>query len=118
MTGIEHDPEYMGIMPRAFVDIFYLTNALLNQDSRVKIVVRASYIEIYNEEIRDLLSANPKKKLTLHEKPKVGVHVTGLTEHVCQTDEDLNELLRLGMKNRETASTEMNAVSSRSHSLF
>ena len=118
MTGIEHDPEYRGIMPRAFVDIFELTGAIVNQDARSKIVVRGSYIEIYNEEIRDLLSSNPKKKLTLHEKPKVGVHVTGLTEHVCQTEDDLNELLRLGMKNRETASTQMNAVSSRSHSLF
>ena len=56
MTGIEHDPEYRGIMPRAFVDMFDLTSALVNQDSRIKIVLRASYIEIYNEEIRDLLS--------------------------------------------------------------
>ena len=64
------------------------------------------------------MSNNPKKKLTLHEKPKVGVNVTGLSEHVCESVDDLNELLRLGMKNRETAATQMNSVSSRSHSLF
>ena len=39
-------------------------------------------MEIYNEEIRDLLALNPKQKLALHEKPKTGVYVAELSEHV------------------------------------
>ena len=78
---------------------------MLSTDSRSKVIVKASYIEIYNEEIRDLLSKNPKKKLLLHEKPKIGVVVSDLTEHVSENFEDLLELLRIGLKNRETAST-------------
>ena len=54
MTGIENDQEYSGIMPRSFEDVYLLTSSLV--DARTKIVIRASYIEIYNEEIRDLLS--------------------------------------------------------------
>jgi kinesin family protein 3/17 len=42
-------------------------------------LVRASYLEIYNEEIRDLLSKNPKNKLDLHEKPDSGVYVKELS---------------------------------------
>ena len=63
MTGIENDPVYKGIMPRAFEDIYEMAQVMLNTDSRSKVIVKASYIEIYNEEIRDLLSTNPKKKL-------------------------------------------------------
>ena len=118
MTGIENDPVYKGIMPRAFEDIYEMAQVMLNTDSRSKVIVKASYIEIYNEEIRDLLSTNPKKKLQLHEKPKIGVVVSDLSEHASENCEDLLELLRIGLKNRETASTQMNATSSRSHSLF
>ena len=63
MTGIENDPVYKGIMPRAFEDIYEMASTMLLTDSRSKVIVKASYIEIYNEEIRDMLSKTPKKKL-------------------------------------------------------
>jgi hypothetical protein len=80
--------------------------------------LRASYLEIYNEEIRDLLSKDPKKKLQLHEKPSTGVYVKQLSIHVIKDVSAINQLLELGIKNRATGSTKMNNVSSRSHSVF
>jgi kinesin family protein 3/17 len=75
-------------------------------------------LEIYNEEIRDLLSKNPKNKLELHEKPDTGVYVKDLSFFAVKCVSEINDVMKIGMKNRSTGSTKMNAVSSRSHSLF
>jgi hypothetical protein len=77
-----------------------------------------AYLEIYNEEIRDLLSKNPKNKLDLHEKTDSGVYVRDLSFFAVKSTEEINDVLRIGMKNRSVGATNMNAVSSRSHSLF
>ena len=81
-------------------------------------MIRASYLEIYNEEIRDLLAKNPKNKLDLHEKPDSGVYVRDLSFFAVKSVEEIEDVLKIGMKNRSTGATNMNAVSSRSHSLF
>ena len=44
-----------------------------------KFLIHASYLEIYNEEIRDLLGKDTKQRLELHEHPEKGVYVNGLT---------------------------------------
>ena len=76
MTGVENDEKEKGIMPRAFEDIF----DKINSDSeQTQFLIRASYLEIYNEEIRDLLAKNPRNKLDLHEKPDSGVYVRDLS---------------------------------------
>ena len=64
-------------MSRAFEDILRIV-----QEPGGQVIIKASYMEIYNEEIRDLLALNPKQKLALHEKPKTGVYVAELSEHV------------------------------------
>lgn len=67
--------------------------------------------------MRDLL--DPKKvNLKVRETPQKGVWVDGLTEIYVSSANDIYELLHLGEKYRATASTGMNAQSSRSHSLF
>jgi hypothetical protein len=58
------DPNLKGIMPRAFDTIF----KSIQSDTKKQYLVRASYLEIYNEEIRDLLSKNGSAKLELKEK--------------------------------------------------
>jgi len=63
-------------MPRSFKDVF---GRIENDSVETQFLVRASYLEIYNEEIRDLLSKNPKNKLDLHEKPDSGVYVKDLS---------------------------------------
>jgi len=81
-------------------------------------LIRASYLEIYNEEIRDLLSKNPKNRLELHEKTDTGVYVRDLSYFAVKGVAEINDILKIGMKNRSIGATNMNAHSSRSHSLF
>lgn len=76
MAGLENDHKERGIMPRSFEDVF---KSIESDSIKTQFLVRASYLEIYNEEIRDLLSKNPKNKLDLHEKPDSGVYVKELS---------------------------------------
>lgn len=80
--------------------------------------MRASYLEIYNEEIRDLLSKNPKNKLDLHEKPDTGVYTKDLSYFAVKNVQEIQDVMTIGQKNRSVRETNMNAHSSRSHSLF
>ena len=115
MTGIVDNPAERGIMTRAFDDIF----ASIKGDSdQTQFLVRASYLEIYNEEIRDLLSKNPKNRLDLHEKVDSGVYVKDLSYFAAKSSEEVRKIMTIGSKNRSVGETLMNAHSSRSHSLF
>lgn len=75
MEGIANSPEEKGVMPRAFEAIF----ENIKSGEGKQYLVRASYLEIYNEEVRDLLAKNPKNRLELHEKPDSGVYVKDLS---------------------------------------
>lgn len=80
MEGRPDPPELRGIIPNSFSHIFdYVSNA-----ESVQFLVRASYLEIYNEEIRDLLSKDPKNKLELKENIESGVYVKDLTSFVVK----------------------------------
>ncbi|CAG0907833.1 unnamed protein product, partial [Cyprideis torosa] len=87
-------------------------------DQNTKYLVHASYLEIYNEEIRDLLGKDAKKKLNLHEHPDKGVHVPELTMHPVHNVDECEILMEKGWDNRSTGATLMNQDSSRSHSIF
>ena len=115
MSGVVGDADQEGIMPRAFNQIFTSINA---DSEQTQFLIRASYLEIYNEEVRDLLSKNPKNKLELKEKPDSGVYVKDLSFFAVKGVDEINDVLNIGMKNRSVGSTNMNATSSRSHSLF
>jgi hypothetical protein len=115
MMGLVDIPEERGVMIRAFEDIF----ASIKGDSdQTQFLVRASYLEIYNEEIRDLLSKNPKNRLELHEKIDSGVYVKDLSYFAAKSAEEVRKIMTIGSKNRSVGETLMNAHSSRSHSLF
>lgn len=73
MQGVNQPPSQRGIIPRAFEHIFEAISVA--QD--VKYLVLASYLEIYNEEIRDLLGCDTKQKLDLKESAERGVYVQG-----------------------------------------
>ena len=70
-------PLQRGLIPRSFQHIFESISVAEN----TKFLVRASYLEIYNEEIRDLLAVNSKQKLDLKENPDRGVYVKSLSHH-------------------------------------
>jgi hypothetical protein len=100
-------------MPRSFEAIFQHIEC----DSSKEYLVRASYLEIYNEEIRDLLYKNGQKKLELKDKD-TGVYVKDLSTFVVKTPSDLMDVFNEGNLNRHVGATNMNEHSSRSHSVF
>ncbi|CAB1432872.1 unnamed protein product [Pleuronectes platessa] len=83
-------------------------------------LVRASYLEIYLEEVRDLLDPNhdTARALELRESPETGVYVKDLTSCVCKSIKEIEEVMNVGNQARAVAATDMNEYSSRSHALF
>jgi kinesin family member 3B len=91
MEGRPDPPNLRGIIPNSFKHIFdYVSGAAATQ-----FLVRASYLEIYNESIRDLLSKDPKNSLELRENPESGVYVKDLTSFVVKNASGNPHLYRL-----------------------
>uniref|UniRef100_A0A452UX24 Kinesin-like protein n=1 Tax=Ursus maritimus TaxID=29073 RepID=A0A452UX24_URSMA len=114
MQGLPDPPSQRGIIPRAFEHVFESVQCAEN----TKFLVRASYLEIYNEDIRDLLGADTKQKLELKEHPEKGVYVKGLSMHTVHSVAQCERVMETGWKNRSVGYTLMNKDSSRSHSIF
>ncbi|XP_043708094.1 kinesin-like protein KIN-7N [Telopea speciosissima] len=110
MNGSENDP---GIIHLAVKDIF--RNIQMQTDR--EFLVRVSYMEIYNEEINDLF-APENQKLQIHESLERGIFVSGLREEIVNNAEQLLKLIELGQANQHFGETNMNARSSRSHTIF
>ncbi|XP_029965938.1 kinesin-like protein KIF3C [Salarias fasciatus] len=117
MQGAWMDPEKRGVIPNAFDHIF--THISRSQSDR-QYLVRASYLEIYREEIRDLLDPNhgSARALELRESPETGVYVRDLTSCVCKSIKEIEEVMNVGNQARAVGATDMNEHSSRSHALF
>ena len=114
MQGVSKPPTQRGIIPRAFEHMFEAIAATAN----TKFLVHASYLEIYNEEIRDLLGQDVKKRLELKESNDTGVYVSGLSTHPVHNVNECEKIMEKGWKSRAVGATLMNADSSRSHSIF
>ncbi|XP_075762689.1 kinesin-like protein KIF17 isoform X1 [Pelodiscus sinensis] len=114
MQGITDPPPQKGIIPRAFEHIFESVQCAEN----TKFLVRVSYLEIYTEDIRDLLGADTKQKLELKEHPEKGVYVKGLSLHTVHNVAQCERIMETGWRNRAVGYTLMNKDSSRSHSIF
>ncbi|KAH0572069.1 Kinesin-like protein [Spironucleus salmonicida] len=103
----------IGMIPMAIQRIFdYISSA----DDDTSYLVRCSFYEIYNEQIRDLMTGI--LNLPVNENPDKGVYINGLTEYQVQSDKEINDIMEKGNKHRSVAATKMNATSSRSHSIF
>jgi len=76
------------------------------------------YLEIYNENIRDLLSPNKEEYLDLREDPNKGVSVANISELTVTSCQDIMQLLKKGNINRTTEATNANETSSRSHAIL
>jgi len=114
MQGIAEPDSERGIIPRAFDQIFDTVTVAEN----TKYLIRASYLEIYNEDIRDLLGKDTKARLELKERPEGGVFVKDLSMHPCSCVKECASVMVTGWGNRAVGSTLMNSASSRSHSIF
>lgn len=80
-------------------------------------MVRASYLQIYNEVISDLLKID-RTSLQIREDKKKGVFVEGLSEWAVRSPNEIYSLMQKGALSRATATTKMNDLSSRSHAVF
>ncbi|KAK4477060.1 hypothetical protein RD792_016264 [Penstemon davidsonii] len=108
-----------GMTPRIFEFLFARIRAEeeSRRDERLAYNCKCSFLEIYNEQITDLLDPS-STNLMLREDMKKGVYVENLSEFEVHTVGDILQLLSQGSSNRRVASTNMNAESSRSHSVF
>ena len=108
------DEEGRGVTPRIVEQIF---SSILSSPGTIEYTVRVSYMEIYMERIRDLLAPH-NDNLPVHEEKNRGVYVKGLLEIYVSSVQEVYEVMRRGGASRSVASTNMNAESSRSHSIF
>ncbi|XP_018016363.1 kinesin-like protein KIF3A, partial [Hyalella azteca] len=115
MEGIRDKPELKGIIPNSFAHIF---GHIAKAEEDQKFLVRVSYLEIYNEEVRDLLRSDQSTRLEVKERPDVGVYVKDLITHVVHNADEMDKIMTLGNKNRSVGATNMNTHSSRSHAIF
>ncbi|XP_049337031.1 kinesin-like protein KIF15-A isoform X5 [Astyanax mexicanus] len=107
-----------GVIPRSFEYLFFLINREVEKSSGAKsFLCKCSFIEIYNEQIFDLLDS-ASASLFLREDIKKGVFVEGAVEKYAASAAEAYQVLSMGWRNRRVASTSMNRESSRSHAVF
>ncbi|KAA8527878.1 hypothetical protein F0562_035253 [Nyssa sinensis] len=111
--------DQQGLTPRVFDWLFSRINEeqIKHADKQLMYQCRCSFLEIYNEQITDLLDPS-QRNLQIREDVKSGVYVENLTEECVSTMKDVTQLLIKGLSNRRTGATSINAESSRSHSVF
>uniref|UniRef100_A0A3Q1B7I9 Kinesin motor domain-containing protein n=1 Tax=Amphiprion ocellaris TaxID=80972 RepID=A0A3Q1B7I9_AMPOC len=119
-----------GIIPRAVHQLFegIQTRRVRAQQAGTQppeFKVSAQFLELYNEEILDLFdgardpeSRSRKSNIKIHEDASGSIYTTGVTSRLVHSEEELLQCLKLGALSRTTASTQMNAQSSRSHAIF
>ncbi|KAM4016765.1 kinesin-like protein KIF18B [Anomaloglossus baeobatrachus] len=110
MLGSEADP---GVMYLTMIELYQRIEAIKEEKSCEVLI---SYLEVYNEQIQDLLE--PKGFLAIREDPQKGVVVHGLSFHQPKSAEQLLQMLANGNLNRTQHPTDANATSSRSHAVF
>ena len=107
----------VGIIPNICQDMFRRIDEM-QQDKTLRCTVEVSYLEIYNERVRDLLNPANKGNLKVREHPSTGPYVEDLAKLAVTSFREIESLMDEGNKARTVAATNMNATSSRSHAVF
>uniref|UniRef100_A0A6Q2YL40 Kinesin-like protein n=1 Tax=Esox lucius TaxID=8010 RepID=A0A6Q2YL40_ESOLU len=118
MEGEDRE-DMRGVIPRAVRKIFRASEALAEQGWQYTFT--ASFVEIYNETLRDLLFTGKTSKRPEYEIRKTSnneITVSNLTYQRVNSEDEVCNLIALANQNRSTARTNMNDHSSRSHSVF
>ncbi|XP_053932021.1 chromosome-associated kinesin KIF4A isoform X1 [Cuculus canorus] len=115
-TASQEDDPSVGVIPRV-INLLYKEK---EQRQDWEFVLRVSYLEIYNEDILDLLCPSRERtsQISIREDPKGGIKIVGLTERRVTCAQDTVSCLEQGNNSRTVASTAMNSQSSRSHAIF
>ncbi|XP_019354012.1 kinesin-like protein KIF13A isoform X2 [Alligator mississippiensis] len=109
--------EQLGLIPRLCCALFQRISREENESHTFKVEV--SYMEIYNEKVRDLLDPKgSRQSLKVREHKVLGPYVDGLSQLAVTSFEDIESLMSEGNKSRTVAATNMNEESSRSHAVF
>ncbi|OXB84523.1 UNVERIFIED_CONTAM: hypothetical protein H355_007999 [Colinus virginianus] len=109
--------EQLGLIPRLCCALFQRISVEENESHTFKVEV--SYMEIYNEKVRDLLDPKgSRQSLKVREHKVLGPYVDGLSQLAVTNFEDIESLMSEGNKSRTVAATNMNEESSRSHAVF
>ncbi|KAM4601055.1 kinesin-like protein KIF13A isoform 4-T4 [Polymixia lowei] len=109
--------EQPGLIPRLCCSLFERVHREENEAHSFKVEV--SYMEIYNEKVRDLLDPKgSRQSLKVREHKVLGPYVDGLSQLAVTNFEDIEVLMSEGNKSRTVAATNMNEESSRSHAVF
>ena len=114
MMGIPSDINVRGIIPNSFSHIF----GCISEAQNKVFLVKCAYIEIYNEEVRDLLNYDPKTRLELKESVDKGIFIKNLSTQAVKNTVDIARFMEQGNSHRIVKETNMNERSSRSHAIF
>ncbi|KAH7123790.1 kinesin family protein-like protein [Dendryphion nanum] len=109
--------EDAGVIPKICQNMFERIESM-QSDKDVSCTVEVSYLEIYNERVRDLLNPSTKGNLRVREHPSTGPYVEDLAKLVVRSFPEIENLMDEGNKARTVAATNMNETSSRSHAVF
>lgn len=113
---MEGNKEYPGLIPQCFAHIF---EEVKKESKGKKFLVQVSMVQVYKEEVFDLLSKNTKTALKVRENPKTkNFYVDGLKKFMVNDAKQIEKVVAKGQKNRVAHATPMNPGSSRSHSIF
>ncbi|KAM0340097.1 hypothetical protein ACHAPU_010670 [Fusarium lateritium] len=107
----------IGVIPMICQDMFKRIEEI-QKDKTTKCTVEVSYLEIYNERVRDLLNPSTKGNLKVREHPSTGPYVEDLAKLAVNEFHEIEHLMDEGNKARTVAATNMNQTSSRSHAVF
>ncbi|NWS45258.1 KIF4 protein, partial [Probosciger aterrimus] len=115
-TASQEDEPSVGVIPRVIKLLFKEKE----QRQDWEFVLKVSYLEIYNEDILDLLCPSTERpsQISIREDPKEGIKIVGLTERNVACAQEMVFCLEQGNNSRTVASTAMNSQSSRSHAIF
>eukprot|EP01013_Petalomonas_cantuscygni_P009422 TRINITY_DN22245_c0_g1_i1.p1 TRINITY_DN22245_c0_g1~~TRINITY_DN22245_c0_g1_i1.p1 ORF type:complete len:673 (+),score=138.38 TRINITY_DN22245_c0_g1_i1:195-2213(+) len=115
---------HSGILPRFTADMLELQRMREEQDPELSVKIQMSYLEIYNEKIRDLTAPRERGReppaLEIREARENGkqkVYVDGLHKHTVTSLDRIQQLITIGNSHRQTSETNMNEMSSRSHAI-
>lgn len=109
--------EELGVIPKICKNMFERIDEI-QMDKTMSCTVEVSYLEIYNERVRDLLNPATKGNLKVREHPSTGPYVEDLAKLLVRSFPEIENLMDEGNKARTVAATNMNETSSRSHAVF
>lgn len=105
----------MGIIPRVIRKLFAMIRQKETDAPNCSYKVHVQFLEIYGEDMKDLLDPTRTSKVSIRESPEGEVFVSGAKEEQVSSYEQMMKALEDGSRHRTTASTKMNQSSSRSH---